>query len=157
MRGVVDIALRAAGTDADGAGGGIDPHTFHHRKVDHQTVVDTTKARPIVPASADRDPEIVLPCEIDRSDNVSDVGASRNHHGSFIDHSIVEAPYSIIIGIGAPDDWAAHVADESFGGHGLHDILLLYTIIGWSLSLLPLSDVGKICLHQGMPLPGVAQ
>src|SRR6202051_3424052 len=76
MRGVVDIALRAAGTDADGAGGGIDPHAFHHRQVDHQPVVDTTKAGPVVSASADRGLEIVLPCKIDGSDNVSDVSAS---------------------------------------------------------------------------------
>ena len=74
MRGMVDIALCAAATGPVGAGSGIDPHAFHHRHVDHQPVVDTTKARPVVPASADRDLEIVLPCKIDRSDNVSDVG-----------------------------------------------------------------------------------
>ena len=126
MRRVVDIALRAAGTDADGAGGGIDPHAFHHRHVDHQPVVDTTKARPVVPASADRDLEIVLPCKIDRGDNISDVGTSRNYRGTLIDHPVVEAPHSVIIGIHWPDDRAAHVADEGFGGHGLHDVLLFH-------------------------------
>jgi len=105
MRSVVDVALRAAGTDADGAGGGIDPHAFHHRQVDHQPVVYTTKAGPVVPASADRGLEIVLPCKIDGSDNVSDVGASRNHLGTL---SIIRCrgSYSVIIGIRSPDDRA---------------------------------------------------
>jgi hypothetical protein len=83
-----------------------------------------------VPASADRDPEIVLPCKIDRSDNVSDVGASRNHHGTLIDHPVVEAPHSVIIGIHSPENRTAHVADEGFGGRSLHDVLLFYTMIG---------------------------
>jgi hypothetical protein len=88
------------------------------------------KAGPVVPASADRDLEIVLPCKIDRSDNVSNVGTSRNHHGTLIYHPIVEAPYSVIIGVHSPDDRAAHVADEGFGGHSLHDVLLFHTMIG---------------------------
>jgi hypothetical protein len=83
-----------------------------------------------VPASADRGLEIVLPCKIDRSDNISDVGASRNHHGTLIDHPVVKAPYSVIVGIYWPDDRAAHVADEGFGGHSLHDVLLFRTMIG---------------------------
>src|SRR3981189_3673622 len=58
-----------ARADANGAGGGIDVHAFHHRHVDHQPVVDTTKARPVVAASADPDPEIVLPFKIARSAN----------------------------------------------------------------------------------------
>jgi hypothetical protein len=130
MRGMVDIALCAAGTGPDGAGGGIDPHAFHHRHVDHQPVVDTTKARPVVPASADRDLEIVLPCKIDRSDNVSDVGAPRNHDGTFVDHPVVETSHCVVVGVHSPHDRAAHVADEGFGGHSLHDVLLFHTMIG---------------------------
>ena len=110
------VCLSAAGTNADGAGGGIDPHAFHHRHVDHQPVIDTAKARPIVSASADRNPKIVLLCKIDGSDNVSDVGASRNHLGALIDHPVVEAAHSIIVDVRSPDDGAAHVADEGFSG-----------------------------------------
>ena len=126
MRGMVDIALGATGADADCAGGGINSHAFHHRHVDHQPVVDTTKTWPVVSASADRDLEIVLPCKNDRSDNVSDVGASCNHHGTLIDHPVVEAPHRVIIGIHSLDDRAAHVTDEGFSGHGLHDLLLFH-------------------------------
>jgi hypothetical protein len=82
-----------------------------------------------MPASADRDLEIILPCKIVRSNNVSDVGAPRNHHWTLIDHPVVEAPHCIIIGVHPPDDWAAHVADEGFGGHGLHDVHLFHTTI----------------------------
>ena len=130
MRRVIDIALCAARTDADGAGGGIDPHAFHHRHVDHQSVVDTTKARSVMPASADRDLEIVLPCKIHRGDNVSSVGASRNHLGLLVDHPVVETPGGVILGIPSPDDGTTHVADEGFGGRGLHDVLLFPQMIG---------------------------
>ena len=150
MRGVVYIALRAAGTNADGAGGGIDPHAFHHRHVDHQPVIDTAKARPIVSASADRNPKIVLLCKIDRSDNVSDVGASRNHLGALIDHPVVEAAHSIIVDVRSPDDGAAHVADEGFSGHGLHDFLLFHTMIGQlGLRLLPLLGSRRLLSKPG--------
>src|SRR3981189_2977275 len=145
MRGVVDVALCAAGADANGRGDGVGVHAFHHRHVDHQPVVDATKAGPVVPTSADGNSEIALPCKIDRSDNVSDVGATRNHHGTLVDHPVVEAPYSVIIGIYWPDDRAAHVADEGFGGRSLHDVLLFHTMIGFlSLMLLPSSGIGKI-------------
>ena len=130
MRGVVDVALCAAGADAHGAGGGIDMHAFHHRQVDHQPIVDAAKAGPIVAASADGNSEIALPRKIDRSDNVSDVGASRNQQRTLIDHPVVEAAHSVIVGVRSPDDGAAHVADEGFSGHGLHDLLLFHTMIG---------------------------
>jgi hypothetical protein len=108
----------------------VQPHAFHHRHVDHQPVIDATEARPVVPASADRDLEIVLPCKIDRSDDVSNVGTSRNHHGALIDHPVVEAPHSVIVGIGSSDDGAAHVADKGFGGQGSHDVLLFHAMVG---------------------------
>src|SRR5260221_893246 len=103
MRSVVDIALCTARADANGAGGGIDVHAFHHRHVDHQPVVDATKAGPVVPTSADGNPGIALPCEIDRSDNVSDVGATRNYCGAFITHPVVETSPSCVAAVHWPD------------------------------------------------------
>src|SRR4029453_4198692 len=137
MRGVIDIALCAARTDADGAGSSIDPHAFHHRHVDHQSTVDATKAWPVVPASADRDLEIVLPCKIHRGDNVSSVGASRNQYGTLVDHPVEETPNSIIVGIPLPDDGTTHVADEGFGGHGFAYVLLFPHMIGQLVRSLP--------------------
>jgi hypothetical protein len=115
----------AAGADANGAGDGIDAHAFHHRHVDHQPAIDATKAGPVVPTSADGNSEIALPCKIDCSDNVSDVGATRNHHGTLVDHPVVEASHCVIVGIHWPDNRTAHVADEGFGGREVHDFLLL--------------------------------
>jgi hypothetical protein len=100
-------------------------HAFHHRHVDHQPVVNATKAGPVVPTSADGNPEIALPCKIDRSDNVSDVGATRNHQGTFVDHPIVETSHCVVVGVHSPDDRTAHIANEGFGGQGVHDFLLL--------------------------------
>jgi hypothetical protein len=90
-----------------------------------------------VPASADRDLEIVLPCKIHRGDNVSSVGASRNHYGTLVDHPVEETPNGIIVGIPLPDDGTTHVADEGFGGHGLHDVLLFPQMIGQLVRSLP--------------------
>jgi hypothetical protein len=66
--------------------------------------------------------------------------------------------FYINLGICSPDDRAAHVADENFGGHGLHDILLFHTMIGWfSLRLLPSSGIGKIWPSPRDVFPEVAQ
>ena len=109
--------------------------------VDHQPVVDATKAGPVVPAAADRNLEIVLPCKIHRGDDVSSVGASRDHYGPLIDHPVVETPDSVVVGVPLPDHGTTHVADEGFGGHGLHDVLLFPQMIGQLLRSLPLSDL----------------
>jgi hypothetical protein len=131
MRRVVDIALRAAGADSDGARGGVDAHAFHHRHVDHQPVVDAAKARTVMAATANGHGEVVLFCEFDGRDDVGDVGAARDHLGILVDHPVVQAPHGIIVAITPRDDRTAHIADESFGSHGLHDFLLFLTMIGW--------------------------
>src|SRR2546430_8871046 len=51
FRSVVDVALCAAGADANGAAQGIYVHAFHNRHVDHEPIIDATKAGPVVAAS----------------------------------------------------------------------------------------------------------
>ena len=55
VRGVIDVARRAAGIDAHGAVRGIHAHALHHRQVDDQAVVAAAEARAVVAAAADRE------------------------------------------------------------------------------------------------------
>ncbi len=53
--GMIDIAGRAASINPNGSACRIYAHAFHHREVDHQSVVATAKARATVAASTDGD------------------------------------------------------------------------------------------------------
>src|SRR6185437_2331126 len=124
VRGVIDVALRAACSDPDGPGSGVDPPTPHHREVDDETIVDTGEPRPIVAAAADRDPEIVIPAEIYRSHDIGDIEAARDHGWPFVDHAVVEPAGLVIIGIEGLDQCPAKAVAQLGSALLLHGILL---------------------------------
>ena len=126
---MVDITLRAAGANADGALARIDTDALHHAHVDHQPVVDAAETRSVVTPAADGDTQIVVASKFDRRHNVRGVHAARDQLRIFVDHSVVEAAHIIIVGVRSADDWTAHGRDKGFGGCVLHDFLPEVTVL----------------------------
>ena len=75
---------------------GINPDRFHVRQIDHQTTIANRIPGNIMPAAAHRQKQVMLPGQIDRTDHVADTGATDNHAGSSIDHSIPDLADFII-------------------------------------------------------------
>src|SRR5262249_33130999 len=74
--GVVDIALRAAGTNAGRADGWINAYTLHGGEVDDQAIIYATKSSPVVPTAVERDRKGGVASEIDGSNHVGGVDAA---------------------------------------------------------------------------------
>ena len=76
VRGVVDVAGRAAGRDPHRRGAGSTRRRAW-RQVDHQPVVDAAEPGAVVAAAADRDPQACSRAQADRGDDVGRVDALR--------------------------------------------------------------------------------
>src|SRR5688500_15932437 len=72
---MVDLTPDAAAGDADRASGRIDPDSLHVREVDNDAVVADAEPGTVVTATANREQHVVLASEVDRGDDVSDIGA----------------------------------------------------------------------------------
>ena len=105
--GVIDVARRAASIDPNGSACRIYAHAFHHREVDHQSVVATAKAGAIVAAAADRDQQALVAAEVHRGDDVGDVHAARDQARPLVDHAVVKSAGSIVVSITWADESSA--------------------------------------------------
>src|SRR5690349_18344883 len=90
MCGVLDVPLRAAGFNPHCARGGVDSDALQAREIDDQSVVTAAEAGPVMPASANRDEQVLLAPEIHGSDDVGCVRAARDEARPFIDHRVVK-------------------------------------------------------------------
>ena len=96
MRGMIDVALRAAGLSPHGAGRGIDAHALEARQIDDETVVAAAETRSVVSAAADRDQEILSAAEVHRRNHVGHVRAARNEARTLVDHAVVKLARLVI-------------------------------------------------------------
>ena len=95
----VDVAPGRAGLGADGAGGGVDVDGLHLREVDDQAVVTHGAAGHLVASAADADHRVVLAGDLDDLDDVSGVGAARDHRRVAIDQPVPHPPCRVVVGV----------------------------------------------------------
>src|SRR5207248_7901083 len=114
MGGMIDIARRAARTNANGSVSRIYAHALHQRQINHQSVVAAAQAWAIVAASANGDKQPVLPTKIHRGYHIGDVDTLSNQPRPLIDHAVIEAAHFVIARIVRLDHCAAHGSHERF-------------------------------------------
>ena len=76
MRGMIHVALRAAGFDANRARRRVDANSLEPTEIDHDAAVAAAETGAVVAAAANRDEQIVIAREIHRRDDVRHVAAS---------------------------------------------------------------------------------
>src|SRR5439155_2475935 len=76
--GMIDIARRAARTNANGSVSRIYAHALHQRQINHQSVVAAAQAWAIVAASANGDKQPGLPTKIHGGYHIGDVDTLSN-------------------------------------------------------------------------------
>src|SRR5262249_51657548 len=109
VRGVIDVARRAASIHPNGSRCRIHAYTFHHREVNHQSVGAAAEPGAVVAAAGDRDEEILVAAEVHRGDDVGDVHAARNQPQPLVDHAVVKSTGSVIVSITWTDGSSAKV------------------------------------------------
>jgi hypothetical protein len=97
----------------------------HGRQVDHQAIIDAAEARAVVAAAADCDGELVLAAEIDRVDDIPDIGTAGNHQRMLVDHAVVEPARRFIIGVAASEHRTALARCKAVDGFRIHGLFLL--------------------------------
>ncbi len=109
--GVVEIAERGPGVDADGAVLRVDGGAAHEREVDDQRVVPDAEPARAVPATADREGDVVLAAEPHARQHVRDVPAAGDRRGPLVDHAVVHRTHLVVARVGGHD----HLAPERGG------------------------------------------
>ena len=89
MRRVIDIAPGCATLDPRDALR-VNPDTAHVREVNHQPAIIHREPRDVVAAAAHRDAQFRLTPEIDRADDIGDIGAADDDRGMAVDHRVVD-------------------------------------------------------------------
>src|SRR5262249_1198821 len=116
MGGVIDVAPDAAALDAHGAVGGIDADALPAPQVDDQAVLAGAQAGAVVPAAAHGEGELVLAGEVDRGDDVGDVGAAGDERGPAVDHGVVDATGLVVARVGRLNQLAAQQSAQALYG-----------------------------------------
>src|SRR6185295_10806103 len=89
MCSMIDIPRCAARRHAHGAVGRVYTHAFHHRQVDHETIVDGSVAWAVVTATPNRDRQLLLPAEVHGGDDIGDVNTASDQQGPLVYHGVV--------------------------------------------------------------------
>ncbi len=113
---MVQVAQLRAPFDAGGAGYRVDADAVHRREIDHQPVVDGAESGAVVPAAADGDEQVVVAGEVDRGDDVGDVGALGDERRVLVDHRVVDRARLVVARIAGLDELAAHGGGQRLDG-----------------------------------------
>jgi hypothetical protein len=119
LRLTVELAEERAAVHPGRALGGVDAHAVHPRQVDHDPVVAGREAGDAVAAAADRDRELLLAGEADRS---GDVGCARGAGDELrvaVDHPVPDDACLVVAGVVAADDLPGeHIGEAADRGGG---------------------------------------
>ena len=85
----------------------IDADTPHQGEVDHDAVVAGREAADAVTTRPDRDHEVLLSRETDRTDHVVDVAAAGDDRRVAIDHPVPDDPGRVVVGASRQHDLTA--------------------------------------------------
>jgi hypothetical protein len=78
MCGVIHISPGTATLNADRTCHGIDANALQTREIDDQTIIAHAKTTGIVAATTHGDEHVVIATEMDRGDDVGDIGAAHD-------------------------------------------------------------------------------
>src|SRR5215475_14150354 len=90
MRGVIDISPGAASLNTDRACCGVDANALHARQVDDQTISTRPQTTGIMAASTHGEEHVVLASEMDRGNNVGDIGTPHDQARIAVNHAIID-------------------------------------------------------------------
>jgi hypothetical protein len=107
MRGVIDVALRAAGFDANRARRRVDADSFQPAEIDHDPAVAAAETGAVVTAAANCEQQIAIAREFNRRNDVRHVAATCDHVRPFLDHRVVELAGLLVAGIRSSNQVAA--------------------------------------------------
>jgi hypothetical protein len=99
MRGVIHISPGTTTLNADRTRHGIDANALHTREIDDQTIIARAKTTAIVAAATHGDEHVVLAGEMDRSDDVGDIGAPHDQARMPVNHTIIDLASRLVAGI----------------------------------------------------------
>jgi hypothetical protein len=107
MRGVIDVALRAACFDTNRARRRVDANSFQPTQIDHDAAVAAAETGAVVAAAANCEQQIAIAGESHRRNDVRHVTAACDHAGPFLDHRVVELARLLVAGIRSSNQVAA--------------------------------------------------
>ena len=107
---MVHIAPLAARAHQHGARGRIHPHVVDGRQIDDQAVIADAQSGRIVPAAADRNPQVIGLRHPHGGDHIGDVGTFGDQPRLAIDHGVVDFPRLVVTGIFGFEHGAAELA-----------------------------------------------
>src|SRR5215208_7941672 len=129
MRRVIDIAPQRAAAGDAGFLFGIDAHVAHRGKIDHQSAVADAEAAGVMTPAANRNDQLVVACEIYRSNDVSHVGAARDQFWTAIDHAVVDLASLVVTRIARGNEAASQAGFQRGNGGISHETPPAYKCI----------------------------
>jgi hypothetical protein len=99
MRRVIHISPGTTTLNADRTCHGIDANALHRREIDDQAIIAHAKTTGIVAATTHGNEYVVIAGEMDRSDDVGDIGAPHDQAGMPVNHAIIDLAHRLVAGI----------------------------------------------------------
>ncbi|EDY21437.1 hypothetical protein CfE428DRAFT_0682 [Chthoniobacter flavus Ellin428] len=114
LRGAIHVGQRAAWLHRRAASAGIDPHTLHRRKVDHQPVFADRETGDVVSSAPDRNLEPIFAGIIHRLHDVGLSPATDDGGGSAVDHAVPNGASLVVSEVSGKEDVAAETLVQGF-------------------------------------------
>jgi hypothetical protein len=99
MCSVIHISPRTAPLNADRTCHGIDANALHTREIDDQTIIAHTKTTGIVATTTHGDEHVVIATEMDRGDDIGDIGAPHDQARMPVNHAIIDLASCLVTSI----------------------------------------------------------
>src|SRR5215831_19843420 len=99
MRGMIHISPGTASLNADRTCHGINANALHAREIDDQTIIAHAKTTGIVAATTHSDEHVVIATEMDRSDDIGDIGAPHDQARMPVNHAIIDLASRLVASI----------------------------------------------------------